>query len=590
MWGGGAFCDIIFSEGFSMYVRILNDRGVERLYILRSYRDGDVVKKENVRSLGRIDRLCEELNMSRDQVIAWAQAQVDEMDNKTAPAVNVSFFPDKLIDKYEQRSFLAGYLFLQDLYYDLKMKNVFRNIKNRHRYQFDLDAIFSDLIYARLLEPGSKSSSYETATKFLEPPSYKTHDIYRALSVLAEEMDYIQSEVYKNSNFITLRNNHILYYDCTNYYFEIEEEDDFRKYGKSKEHRPNPIVQMGLFMDGNGIPLAFDIFDGASNEQPSLKPLEKKIIKNFGFSRFVVCTDGGLGSDNNRQFNDIEGRAFIVTQSLKKLKKADREAAMDSRNWRRLSDKKEVNLEEIKANPEAHMNELYYKEEVYGTKKVPGQLMIVTYSPKYAAYQKKIREGQLERAEKMVETGNVRKQRKNPNDPSRFVKVTSTTEDGEVAEEKSYSIDQDKVDSEKMYDGYYAVCTDLVDDDIKDILAVSEGRWEIEESFRIMKTEFEARPVYVRREDRIKAHFLVCYMALLLLRLMEKKLNSTYTSSQIIDSLREYRLLKIGGQGYIPEYIRTDLTDRMHEVFKFRTDTQIVPSSLMRSIIKNTKI
>lgn len=590
MWGGGAFCDIILSEGFSMYVRILNDRGVERLYILRSYRVGDVVKKENVRSLGRIDRLCEDLNMSRDQVIAWAQAQVDEMDNKTAPAVNVSFFPDKLIDKYEQRSFLAGYLFLQDLYYDLKMKNVFRNIKNRHRYQFDLDAIFSDLIYARLLEPGSKSSSYETATKFLEPPSYKTHDIYRALSVLAEEMDYIQSEVYKNSNFITLRNNHILYYDCTNYYFEIEEEDDFRKYGKSKEHRPNPIVQMGLFMDGNGIPLAFDIFDGASNEQPSLKPLEEKIIKNFGFSRFVVCTDGGLGSDNNRQFNDIEGRAFIVTQSLKKLKKADREAAMDSRNWRRLSDKKEVNLEEIKANPEAHMNELYYKEEVYGTKKVPGQLMIVTYSPKYAAYQKKIREGQLERAEKMVETGNVRKQRKNPNDPSRFVKVTSTTEDGEVAEEKSYSIDQDKVDSEKMYDGYYAVCTDLVDDDIKDILAVSEGRWEIEESFRIMKTEFEARPVYVRREDRIKAHFLVCYMALLLLRLMEKKLNSTYTSSQIIDSLREYRLLKIGGQGYIPEYIRTDLTDRMHEVFKFRTDTQIVPSSLMRNIIKNTKI
>ena len=188
--------------------------------------------------------------------------------------------------------------------------------------------------------------SYDTAMKFLEPPTYERHDTYRALSVLAQESDYIQAEVYKNSNFIISSNNRVLYYDCTNYYFEIEEEDDFRKYGKSKEHRPNPIVQMGLFMDGDGIPMAFDIFDGSSNEQPSLKPLEEKIIKNFGFDKFVVCTDEGLGSDNNRLFNDIEGRAFIVTQLLKKLKKAEREAAMDERGWRRLSDKKMVDISE----------------------------------------------------------------------------------------------------------------------------------------------------------------------------------------------------------------------------------------------------
>lgn len=572
-----------------MFLRIHNDRGVERLYILRSYRIGDVVKNENVKSLGRVDRLCQEMNMSRDQVLAWAQAQVDKLDHSPAAVINVPLSPDRLIEKDKQRSFLAGYLFLQDLYYDLKMKNIFRNIKSRHKYQFDLDAIFSDLIYARVLEPGSKYSSYDTAMKFLEPPTYERHDTYRALSVLAQESDYIQAEVYKNSNFIISRNNRVLYYDCTNYYFEIEEEDDFRKYGKSKEHRPNPIVQMGLFMDGDGIPMAFDIFDGSSNEQPSLKPLEEKIIKNFGFDKFVVCTDGGLGSDNNRLFNDIEGRAFIVTQSLKKLKKAEREAAMDERGWRRLSDKKMVDISEVKADLSNHMNELYYKEEVYGTKKVPGQLMIVTYSPRYAAYQKKVRQGQLERAEKMVKAGNVKKQRKNPNDPARFVKVTNTTEDGEIAEEKSYSIDQDKVDNEALYDGYYAVCTDLVDDDIKDILAVSEGRWEIEESFRIMKTDFEARPVYVRREDRIKAHFLICYMALLLFRILEKKLNSTYTASKIIDSLREYRLLKLDGYGYLPEYTRTDLTDRLHEVFGFRTDSEIVPSSLMRNIIANTK-
>jgi transposase len=349
---------------------------------------------------------------------------------------------------------------------------------------------------------------------------------------------------------------------------------------------------MGLFMDGNGIPLAFSIFNGSSNEQPSLKPLEEKIIKNFGFSKFVVCTDGGLGSDNNRAFNDIEGRAFIVTQSLKKLKEKDRAAAMDDRNWRRVSDNRPVDIKDIKANYSDHLKELYYKEEVYGTKKVPGQLMIVTYSPKYAAYQKKIRQAQLDRAEKMVESSSIRKQRKNPNDPARFVKTVNTTKDGEVAEEKSYSIDRDKADQEALYDGFYAVCTNLVDDNISDILAVSEGRWEIEESFRIIKTDFKARPVYVRREDRIKAHFLVCYMALLLFRILEKKINTDqkqYTASEIIKSLRDYRLLKVNGYGYLPEYTRTDLTDRLHDVFCFRTDTEIVPTALMRNIIANTK-
>ena len=572
-----------------MFVRIHNDRGVERLYICKSVRSGNNVKSTIIKSLGRMDKLTQELNMTPEQVKEWAAEELKKYDDQPSSSVSVVFDPDKLIAKDEQRSFLAGYLFLQSLYYDLKMKNIFRNIKLRHRYQFDLDAIFSDLIFARVIEPGSKSSSFDTAHRFLEPVRYEMHDIYRALSVLSKEMDYIQAEVYRNSHFCIERNNRVLYYDCTNYYFEIEEEDDFRRYGKSKEHRPNPIVQMGLFMDGDGIPLAFDLFDGSSNEQPSLKPLEEKIIRNFGFSKFVVCTDGGLGSDNNRQFNDIEGRAFIVTQSLKKLKKKDREAAMDDRNWKRLSDGKEVDIKEIKAAPEDHRGELFYKEDVYGTKKVPGQLMIITYSPKYAMYQKKVRESQLERAEKMVNAGNIKKQRKNPNDPSRFVKVTSTTEDGEVAEEKVYSIDQDKVDHEAMYDGYYAVCTDLVDDDIKDILAVSEGRWEIEESFRIMKTDFEARPVYVQREDRIRAHFLICYMALLIFRILEKKLNSSYTAEQIIDTLREYRLLKLNGYGYIPEYTRTDLTDKLHETFGFRTDTEIVPPSSMRTIIANSK-
>ena len=392
------------------------------------------------------------------------------------------------------------------------------------------------------------------------------------------------------SNFVVKRNNHILYYDCTNYYFEIEQDDEFRKYGKSKEHRPNPIVQMGLFMDGDGIPLAFNVFPGNRNEQPSMKPLEEKIIKNFGFDRFVVCTDGGLGSDDNRLFNDIEGRAFIVTQSLKSLSEKTQEAAMDNRNWRRVSDRKPVDITAIKEHPENHLNELYYKEEVYGTQKVPGQLMIVTYSPKYAVYKKNLRDAQVDRAEKMIEKGKKRRNRSNQNDPARFVRSLAVTADGEAADKVHLSLDQEKIDEEAMYDGYYAICTDLVDDDIKDILDVSEGRWEIEESFRIMKTDFEARPVYLSREDRIKAHFLICYLALLIFRILEKqKLGEKYTTDEIIKCLREYRLLKPNSQGYLPEYERTDLTDELHEVFQFRTDTEIVPTRTMKKIIASTK-
>ena len=545
-----------------------------------------------VRKLGRIPDLMAQLNMTRDEVIAWAKEEARKMteeEKKNNEKISVDFYPNQMIDKDAERLFSSGYLFLQSLYYDLRFDNICRNISGRHDFKYSLDAILSDQIYARILDPGSKSSSYEFCNTLLEPPKYELHDVYRALSVLAEESDYIQSEIYKNSNLVVKRNNKILYYDCTNYYFEIEEDDDFRKYGKGKDNKPNPIVQMGMFMDGDGIPMAFSLFPGNQNEQPSLKPLEKDIIRNFGFDKFVVCTDGGLGSDDNRLFNDIEGRAFIVTQSLKKLKSAERESAMDSRNWKRLSDGKEVDITAIKADPQSFMNELYYKEETYGTKKVPGQLMIVTYSPKYALYQKSIRSRQIERAVKMVENGAKKKSYSNPNDPSRFVRKVAVTDDGEAAGKTQYSLNEEKIEEERMYDGYYAVCTNLVEDDVKDILSVSERRWEIEESFRIMKTDFRARPVYLSTEDHIKAHFLICFLSLLIYRILEKKLESKYTCAQIIRTLRSMKLLALEGTGYLPAYKRTEITDDLHSIFGFRTDYQIMKKSAVRSVIRQTK-
>lgn len=573
-----------------MKLRIKNDNGIERLYIEKSIRiNPQKVTTQNVEKLGRMDDLMQSMDLSRDEVIAWAKKRVDEL-NEEDKSVILSLSAKKLIEPAEQRSFRAGYLFLQKIYYSMKFKSIFRNIQQRHRYKYNLDAITSDLIFARVLEPASKRASYEVAKTFLESPTYNDYDIYRGLSVLAAEMDFIQAEVYKNSNFVIERNNRVLYYDCSNFYFEIEQADDLRRYGKSKEHRPNPIVQMGLMMDGDGIPIAFDLFDGSSNEQPSLKPLEQKVIKDFGFDRFVVCTDAGLASEANRRFNNINDRSFVVTQSLKKLKEGERLSAMDDTNWRRLSDGKWIkDFQKIRENPEDYKDELYYKERIHDGSSVIGQLMIITYSPSYAIYQKTVRQAQLDRAEKMVMNKQVKKQRKNPNDPARFVKVTSVTNDGEIAKNKVYEINSEAVESEALYDGFYAVCTNLTEDSVSDILSVSEGRWKIEESFRIMKTDFESRPVYVSRGDRIKAHFLICFLSLLIFRILEKKTDKEFTSSELIRTLRNYNLLKITGEGYIPEYTRTAITDRLHNTFDFRTDTEIVPTRKMREIIASTK-
>ncbi|MBR1740725.1 MAG: IS1634 family transposase, partial [Lachnospiraceae bacterium] len=520
-----------------MHVTTTKSKNAESFYITKSFKkkNGSSTSKI-IRKLGTLDELSEQLDTDRDGVMAWAkeQARIEtekykkENENKT---VLIPFHADRQLDYHKQRFFEGGYLFLQAVYYELGMDKICRKIRSKHKYKYDLNAILSDLIYTRILEPDSKRSSFNAAKKFLEPPKYELHDVYRALNVLAEECDFIQAEAYKNSHLVTKRSDKILYYDCTNYYFEIEQEDGDKRYGKSKEHRPNPIIQMGLFTDGDGIPLAFSLFPGNRNEQTSLKPLEKKVLQEFGCEKFVYCSDAGLASESIREFNHMGKRAFIVTQSIKKLPKEEREWALDRKDFFRVSDNKKVDITEL---PDEERTGLFYKDAPYTTAKLH-QRMIITYSPKYAAYQKNIREKQIERAKKMIKTGNTKKQRRNPNDPARFIEKTAVTEDGEIAEKDIFELDLEKIAEEEKYDGLYAVCTDLLDDEVSDILRVSEGRWQIEACFRIMKTDFSARPVYVRNEERIKAHFLICFLALLIFRLLEKKLGKKYTCEEILD-------------------------------------------------------
>lgn len=572
-----------------MKVTTSKSKNSESFYITKGYiNDKGVSTSVVIRKLGTLNDLLKEHGPTRDDVMAWAreEARIETLKYKKereSKSVQITFHADRHLDYDKQNFYRGGYLFLQYIYYALQLNKTCRKLKTKYKFKYDINAIFSDLIYARILEPVSKRSSFRIASEFLEKPSYELHDIYRALDVLGNECDLIQSEVYKNSHFIGKRNDKILYYDCSNYYFEIEQEDGDKKYGKSKEHRPNPIIQMGLFMDGDGIPLAFSLFPGNANEQKSLKPLEQKVIGDFGCQKFIYCSDAGLGSEDIRTYNHMGERAFIVTQSIKKLRAEDKAWALSKSGFKRVSDDMPVDITSLPDND----TNLYYKDEPYTPKKLH-QRLIVTYSPKYARYQKTIREKQVERAEKMLASGNTKKQHKNPNDPGRFIGSVAVTDDGEVAKTHSF-LDENKIADEARYDGLYAVCTDLPDDDVSDILKVSEGRWQIEECFRIMKTDFAARPVYLQDENRIKAHFLICFLALLSYRVLEKKLNYKYTCEEILDTLKAMNFAEIQEQGFIPLYKRQKITDDLHETCGFRTDYQFITKSQMKIIQKKSK-
>lgn len=575
-----------------MYVNITGSPNNKDVYIYQSYRKGNGKSSSRIyKKLGKYNDLLEQFSGDKEKMMAWAKeeaAKETSLYNQQQEQVSVTFSQTARIPLEEERLFNVGYLFLQQLCSGLRMDNICRNIRNRHKFTYDFHAILTDLIYARILSPSSKMSSFSFCHSLLEAPKYSLQNVYRALSVMAEESDYIQEELYRNSNFVHHRNSKILYYDCTNYYFEIEEESGDKKYGKSKEHRPNPIVTMGLFMDADGIPLAFDIFPGNQNEQLTLKPLEAKVIRDFDCSEFIFCSDAGLGSVKNRFLNSFGNRSYVITYSLKKMKKEDRDIALKPTQFRVSGSNKMIDLRTLDETDPEVFNTVYYKEVPLVTGDMD-ETIIVTYSPKYKAYQQKIRDRQIERALKMMQSPGKCRRGKNQNDPARFIQKTSITSDGEIADKSVYELDEERIREEAMYDGFYAVVTNL-EDNPAEIIKINKRRWEIEENFRIMKSDFEARPVYVQRDDRIKAHFLTCYISLLVYRLLEKKLGEEFTCNQILETLRGMNMTLLSKEsGYIPSYKRTKLTDSIHSTFGFRTDFEFISKASMRGIISKTK-
>ena len=522
-------------------------------------------------------------------------------------------YSNKLISRNTTNLYNVGYLFLKDIYYSLKVDKIIKNVSKKYKFEFDLNEVLTNLVLSRIIYPSSKLKTYELSQNFIETPKYNLENIYRGLTYLNIELDYIQKEIYNNSKAIINRDTRIMYFDCTNYYFDINEENEFQKYGKGKDGKAKPLVGMGLLMDGNGFPIAMVIYPGSDSETKKLIPFQEKIEKDFDLSnkKTIICTDAAMCTDEIKKFNIKDGKAFVITQSIKKLKAEYQEKVFEDSGWHILGDlSMTYNLSDILSNEEEaakHYETIFYKVIQTETAHVM-QDLIVTFQIKYKDYLRNVRNGQIERANKKIGStnkGDKIKLSANPNDFRRLIKeevsetkivkkkkagdVNSLNESSEKSKYYySYSIDKDKVKEEEKYDGFYGITTNL-NGNIEDILKISKNRWEIEESFRILKTDFDSGTVHLSREDRIKAHFLTCFISLLIYRILENKLDYKYTNTQIIDKLKEMNVYEEKGSGYSPSYTRTDLTDDLHEVFGFRTDYEIISYENFKKIFEQLK-
>ena len=572
---------------------------------------------ENIGNYQKVSILAKEQGIDVD---TWLDNYLNDYRKRNGlilddEKVIIEKYSNRIIPKDKINKFNVGYLFLKDIYYSLRLDKIIKYITEKHKFEFDLNEVLCNLVFSRIIYPSSKLKTYELSKNFIETPKYNLENLYRGLTYLNSDLNYIQKQLYSNSKSVVDRNTKIMYFDCTNYYFDINEETELQKYGHGKDGKAKPLVGMGLFMDGNGLPIAMNIFPGNDSETKHLIPLQKQIANDFDLEdkRTIICTDAAMCTDEIKQFNIKDGRSFVITQSIKKLKQIYKDEIFKDDNWRIVGDLTHIyKLSDILNDEEKstiHYETVFYKIVQTETAHVV-QDLIVTFQIKYRDYLRNVRNGQIERARKKISStnkGDKIKLSNNPNDYRRLIK-----ENVEVIESKkksnneknsnslnesskkekyiySYSIDEDIIKEEEKYDGYYGITTNL-NGDISEILAISKNRWEIEESFRILKTDFDSGTIHLSREDRIKAHFLTCFISLLIYRILENKLDYKYTHSQIIEKLREMEVYEEKGSGYSPAYVRTDLTDDLHEIFGFRTDYEIISYKDFEKIFRQVKI
>lgn len=595
-------------------------------YIQQGFRNGKKTTTKNIKRLGKHS----ELLLITDNPLEYAKNEVKKMNEEYRSGrsefiVTMDFnerIPSTDSPCSNSTSLNIGYLYLKNIYAKLNLSDFFKSVSSDRKITYDCNKICQFLTYARILDPASKYGTYDKLDTYYEKPQVEYQHMIRFLDILDRNSDKYLKHLFDNSENIVKRDTSVMYYDCTNYFFETEKPDEeivdevtgeiilgLRQFGISKENKTSPIVEMGLIMDSRGIPISMCIHPGNTNEQLTAVPLEKEVIKMTGNKKFIYCADAGLGSYNIRKFNDMGGRAYIVTQSVKKLGQEIKDIVFNDSNYRLLSNDDAITLKEMRTFNKKDANNLslyndfaykvipantamdtgLYEEKVYKngrTKKVKAkgtlhQYIIVTFSRKMMEYQRTIRERQLERAKKLLRLKDPEKIKKGPNDIRRFLKNTSS-------DTANYVLDMDKIHEEEKYDGFYAVATNL-DDSAKDILAVAQNRYKIEDCFRIMKTNFDARPVFLRKPERIRAHFLICYTALLIYRLMECKLDDNLThvtTSNLIKTLRNMNVVNMDDMYYKSIYSGSQALDALEKCFELQLNRKHYKPSDLNKIVK----
>ena len=595
-------------------------------YIQQGFRNGKKTTTKNIKRLGKHS----ELLLITDDPLEYAKNEVKKMNEEYRSGrsefiVTMDFnerIPSTDSPCSNSTSLNIGYLYLKDIYAKLNLSDFFKSVSSDRKITYDCNKICQFLTYARILDPASKYGTYDKLDTYYEKPQVEYQHMIRFLDILDRNSDKYLKHLFDNSENIVKRDTSVMYYDCTNYFFETEKPDEeivdevtgeiilgLRQFGISKENKTSPIVEMGLIMDSRGIPISMCIHPGNTNEQLTAVPLEKEVIRMTGNKKFIYCADAGLGSYNIRKFNDMGGRAYIVTQSVKKLGQEIKNIVFNDSNYHLLSNDDAITLKEMRTFDKKDANNLslyndfaykvipantamdtgLYEEKVYKngrTKKVKAkgtlhQYIIVTFSRKMMEYQRTIRERQLERAKKLLRLKDPEKIKKGPNDIRRFLKNTSS-------DTANYVLDMDKIHEEEKYDGFYAVATNL-DDSAKDILAVAQNRYKIEDCFRIMKTNFDARPVFLRKPERIRAHFLICYTALLIYRLMECKLDDNLThvtTSNLIKTLRNMNVVNMDDMYYKSIYSGSQTLDALERCFELQLNRKYYRPSDLNKIVK----
>lgn len=579
----------IFGYIMNYKLTITKSRNARCFYIQTSYRKKDgKISTKTVRKLGSESKIKEMYGV--EDVLEWAKAELAKMRQEDAAGkagVVVELSPDKLIGSNE-RIFNGGDIFIEQICSALGLKSICNEIKQKHNFKFDLWEYLMRMVNSRILHPGSKLSDFINGTRFIEDRALKLENFYRSLDVIATDINELQGKIYQNTLESMGRKTGVIYYDCTNVFFETESDDDFRKYGHSKENRPNPLVQIGMFMDMDGLPLALCVNPGNMSEQKTLQPLEEILAEKFGLSKFVVCTDGGLGSKSNRKYNVTEDRNFITVQSIKKLDAHYQEWALSPEGWSlrpRYADDLNTRCNQIydlgEINLDEYVDDVFYKE-CLTDETTYDEHLIVTYSRKYDIYQKQLRQQQIQRAITKINRGEI-KRPKSPNDCRRFMKDAYFDSKGKPMEVITASVlDKEQIEHESRFDGFNAIATSL-DDDPCTIIKVNSWRWEIEECFRVEKSDLDMRPVYVRNPQRITSHFFICFLALLILKILQKQHHGAFPIGRIRKTLSEMNLVKLEAFGYIPAFNRTLITDAIQENAKIRIDRQINTPAQIRA-------